>query len=119
MREIRERRRGYHRPRVLPEPESFVLGDHHFETDGKDLWVTAPGIDRIDRVKVTRFVSSKSMRQGYPTELVRPEPMTIEFAQAAAEFWLTWSQTADFAALPPVYLDHYVRQQEAHQLVAA
>lgn len=116
MREIRERRRGYHRPRVLPRPESFILADHHFETDGKDLWVTAPRVERIDRIKVTRFVSSQSMRRGYPTELVRPEPLTRDFARSAADFWIGWSQTADYARFPEVHLDCYVRQQEAKQL---
>lgn len=117
---MRERRgRGFHRPRVIAEPESFSLQEHLFETDGKDLWVTAPGTERIDRIKVTRYISSKSMRHGYPTELVRPEPLTPQFARAAARFWLAWSQTADYARFPPVFLDHYARQLEATQLVAA
>lgn len=79
MHEMRQRRPGYHRPRLLPEPESFTLGGHRFETDGKDLWVTLPEDQRIDRIKATRFVSSRSMKDGYPRELVRPDPMTPEF----------------------------------------
>lgn len=59
------------------------------------------------------------MRHGYPRELVRPEPITLEFSRAAAAFWLVWSVTADYAKFPPVQLDHYVRQQEALQLLAA
>lgn len=111
---MRERRgRGFHRPRVLPEPESFSLQEHVFETDGKDLWVTPPGTERIDRFKVTRYLSSRSMKQGYPSELVRPEPMTAEFARSAAGFWLEWSRTADAARFPPVFLDNYVRRLEA------
>lgn len=119
MTEVRERRRGYIRDRSLPDHEIFKLDGHRFETDGKDLWVAPPDIPRIDRIKVTRFISSKSMRHGYPAELVRPEPMTKEFALAAARFWLVWSRTADYAAFTPVRLDHYVRQQEARQLIAA
>ncbi|QOD05941.1 hypothetical protein IDT60_20445 (plasmid) [Pseudarthrobacter sp. BIM B-2242] len=107
------RRRGYHRPRTLPAPEQFTLAGHRFETDGKDLWVTPPDTERIDRFKVTRYLSSRSMKQGYPVELVRPEPMTAEFARSAAAFWLEWSTTADAAAHPPVFLDHYVRQLES------
>jgi hypothetical protein len=117
MTEVRERRRGYIRDRSLPDPEHFTLEGHRFETDGKDLWVTPPDTPRIDRIKVTRYISSKSMRNGYPAELVRPEPMSKEFALAAAGFWLGWSRTADYAAFAPVHLDHYVRQQEARQLV--
>lgn len=37
MREVVDRGRGYHRPRVMPEPETFTLQGHDFETDGKDL----------------------------------------------------------------------------------
>lgn len=60
-------RRGYHRPRpALPAPVEFALSGHRFETDGKDLWVTVPGGQRIDRIKVTRFYGSSSMRQGLP-----------------------------------------------------
>lgn len=113
MSETRARGKGYHRPRLLPDPESFTLAGHRFETDGKDLWVTPPGAERIDRFKITRYVSSRSMKQGYPVELVRPEPMTSEFARSAAAFWLEWSTTADAAAHPPVFLDNYVRQLEA------
>lgn len=114
------RGRGYHRTRPEPtESIAFTLEGYGFETDGKDLWVRPPSTDRIDRIKVTRYVSSKSMRSGYPRELVRPEPMTAGFARAAAKFWLDWSRTADYAAFPPVYLDHYVRQQEARELVTA
>lgn len=112
MAEARVRGRGYHRPRVLPGPESFTLAGHLFETDGKDLWVTPPETKRIDRFKITRYLSSRSMKQGYPVELVRPEPMTSEFARSAAEFWLEWSRTADAARFAPVFLDNYVRRLE-------
>lgn len=119
MHELRQRRPGYHRPRLIPEPESFILGDHRFETDGKDLWVTLPERPRIDRLKATRYGGSRSMKDGYPRELVRPEPMTPEFARSAAVFWLAWSQSADYARFPPVRLDHYVRDLEERELIAA
>lgn len=120
MKDVRDNGPGYHRrPRVQSEPVAFTLGGHSFETDGKDVWVTPAGAPRIDRIKVTRFISSKSMRHGYPRELVRPEPMTPEFAHSAAAFWLGWAETADYARFPPVFLDHYVRQQEARQILPA
>lgn len=112
MVEARIRRKGYHRPRVLAEPEQFTLAGHRFETDGKDLWVTPPDTQRIDRFKITRYLSSRSMKQGYPVELVRPEPMTSEFARSAAAFWLEWSQMADAARFRPVFMDRYARQLE-------
>lgn len=116
----RERRRGYHRARPAPaETVSFSLGRHAFETDGKDLWVTPPGTERIDRIKVSRFVSSQSMRIGYPRELIRPEPLTEAWSRDAAAFWLSWSATPEAAAFPPVFLDHFVRQLEARGLAAA
>lgn len=113
------RNRGYHRPRTrMPEPEFFTVQGHAFESDGKDLWVTPQGEDRIDRIKVSRYASSQSMRRGYPAELVRPEPLTNEFTRSASDFWIEWSQTADYARFPPVHLDHYVRQQEAKLLTS-
>jgi sugar lactone lactonase YvrE len=113
-----ERRRGYHRARPAPaEPVVFTLDGHAFETDGKHLWVTPPGSDRIDRIKVSRYLGDRSARQGYPRELIRPEPLTEDWARAAAAFWLEWAKTADAAAFPPVFLDHYVRQQERLQLL--
>jgi hypothetical protein len=113
-----ERRRGYHRARRAPaEPVTFTLDGHSFETDGKHLWVTPPGLDRIDRIKVSRYFGDRSARRGYPGELIRPEPLTEDWARTAAAFWLKWSATADAAAFPPVYLDHYVRQQERLQLL--
>jgi hypothetical protein len=42
-----DRGRGFHRPRMLANPESFTVQEHLFETDGKDLWVTVPGMERI------------------------------------------------------------------------
>jgi hypothetical protein len=110
----KERRYGYNRTRpVPPEPVAFTVDAHAFETDGKHLWVTLPGTARIDRIKVSRFFGDRSVRQGYPRELIRPEPLTEGWAHAAASFWLDWSATADAAAFPPVYLDHFVRQLEA------
>jgi hypothetical protein len=91
---------------------TFTLGGHAFETDGKALWVTPPGMARIDRVKVSRYVGDQSIRKGYPRELIRPEPMTEGWARMAAAFWLDWSATADAAAFPPVPLDHFVRKLE-------
>lgn len=115
---LREPRKGYHRVRPAPaEPVAFTLGGHVFETDGKHLWVTPPGSDRIDRLKVSRYLGDRSARRGYPTELIRPEPMTEDWARAAAGFWLGWAATADAAAFPPVFLDHWVRQQERLQLL--
>jgi hypothetical protein len=110
----RERRRGYLRAR--PETAgavAFTLARHTFETDGKHLWVTPPGTDRIDRMKVTRYLGDRSVRQGYPRELIRPEPLTEGWSRKAAAFWLNWSATADAAAFPPVHLDHFVRRLEA------
>jgi hypothetical protein len=109
-----ERRKGYLRSRpVRAEQVTFALGAHDFETDGKDLWVTPPGSARIDRIKVSRYLGDQSIRKGYPRELIRPEPLTEGWAQMAACFWLEWSVTADAAAFPPVYLDHFVRKLEA------
>lgn len=120
MRERADRGPGFHRRRPEPAaPIVFEAGGHAFETDGKDLWVTPPGAERIDRFKVSRYVSSKSMRHGYPRELVRPEPVTEAWARAAAAFWLDWSMTPEAAAHPPVYLGHYVRQLEARELASA
>jgi hypothetical protein len=113
-----ERRRGYHRARPAPaEPLAFTLDGHIFETDGKHLWVTPPGSARIDRMKVSRYLGDRSARCGYPRELIRPEPLTEGWSRTAAAFWLDWSTTADAAAFPPVYLDHYVRQQERLELL--
>lgn len=112
-------RTGYLRSRPAPaEPVAFTLGGHAFDTDGKHLWTTPPGVNRIDRIKVSRYVSDQSIRKGYPRELIRPEPMTEGWARMAAAFWLDWSVTADFTHFPPVHLDHYVRQQEARLLIA-
>lgn len=109
-----ERRRGYRRTRPAPaERVAFTLGGHAFETDDKDLWVTPPGSARIDRIKVSRYLGDQSIRKGYPRELIRPEPLTEGWARMAAVFWLDWSATADAAAFPPVFLDHYVRKLEA------
>ncbi|MBG0738725.1 hypothetical protein IV500_04740 [Paeniglutamicibacter antarcticus] len=109
-----ERRRGYHRTRPVPvEPFTFALDGHAFETDGKHLWVTTPGTERIDRTKVSRYLGDQSIRKGYPRELIRPEPITEGWARMAAVFWLGWSATTDAAAFPPVFLDHYVRQLES------
>jgi hypothetical protein len=91
------------------------LGGHVFETDGKHLWVTPPGSARIDRIKVTRYLGDQSVRKGYPRELIRPEPLTEGWARMAAAFWLGWSATADAAAFPPVFLDHFVRKLERLQ----
>lgn len=114
-----ERRRGYLRRRPAPaESVTFTLGRHAFETDGKDLWVTPPGAARIDRIKVSRFVGDKSVGKGYPRELIRPEPLTEAWARMAAAFWLNWSATADAAAFPLVYLDHFVRKLESKSTVA-
>ncbi|HEX9225341.1 MAG TPA: hypothetical protein VF885_01640 [Arthrobacter sp.] len=108
-----ERRKGYLRSRPVPaERVAFTLGAHAFETDGKDLWATPPGSARIDRIKVSRYLGDQSIRKGYPRELIRPEPMSEGWARMAAVFWLGWSVTADAAAFPPVYLDHYVRKLE-------
>jgi hypothetical protein len=113
----RERRRGYLRTRPFPaESVAFTVDGHAFETDGRHLWVTPPGSARIDRIKVTRYLGDRSVRQGYPRELIRPEPLTEGLARMAAGFWLEWSATADAAAFPPVFLDHWVRQQERLQL---
>lgn len=109
-----DRRPGYHRARLKPvDPIAFTVDGHAFETDGKHLWVTPPGSARIDRVKISRYLGDRSARRGYPRELIRPEPLTESWARAAAFFWLKWSTTADAAAFPPVFLDHYVRQLEA------
>lgn len=109
-----ERRRGYHRARSAPaEPVTFTLDGHVFETDGKHLWVTPPGSDRIDRMKVSRYLGDRSAHRGYPSELIRPEPLTEGWARRSAVFWLAWAVTADAAAFPPVYLDHWVRKLEA------
>jgi hypothetical protein len=109
-----ERGRGYLRTRPAPaEPVAFSLDDHDFETDGKDLWVTPPGSARIDRIKVSRYLTDQSIRKGYPRELIRPDLMTEDWARTAAMFWLEWSATADAAAFPPVFLDHYVRKLES------
>ena len=60
-------RHGYLHSRPAPaEPVVFSLGSHAFETDGKDLWVTPPGTDRIDRIKVSQHVGDKSIQKGYP-----------------------------------------------------
>ncbi|WP_422759121.1 hypothetical protein [Paenarthrobacter sp. C1] len=96
----------------------FTLDGHAFETDGRHLWVTPPGTARIDRFKVSRYLGDRSVRQGYPRELIRPEPMTEGWARAAAAFWLEWSTTAEAAAFAPVFLDHYVRQLEAGSVLA-
>lgn len=109
----REQRQGFRRARPEPaEPVFFTVDDHAFETDGTHLWVTPPGSSRVDRTKVSRFLGDISTRNGYPRELVRPQPMTDEWARTAAAFWLEWSATADAAAFPPVYANHWVRQQE-------
>ena len=109
-----DRRRGYHRCRPVPgERVAFTLAGHAFETDGKDLWVTPPGSARMDRIKVSRYAGDQSIRKGYPRELIRPEPMTDGWAGTAAAFWLQWSPTADAAAFPPVFLDHWVRKLDA------
>ncbi|WP_354214677.1 hypothetical protein [Arthrobacter sp. UYCo732] len=97
----------------------FTTERHAFETDGKHLWVTPPGSDRIDRIKVTRYLGDRSVRQGYPRELIRPEPMTEGWARSAAVFWLDWSVTADAAAFPSVHLDHFVRKLELETVPAA
>lgn len=111
---VQERRRGYHRARPAPaEPVVFTLDGHAFETDGKHLWVTPPGSERIDRIKVSRYLGDRSARRGYPRELIRPEPLTEDWARTAAAFWLEWAATADAAAFPPVFLDHFVRKLEA------
>lgn len=115
----RERRAGYHRARPTPEPIVFTLNGHVFETDGKHLWVTPPGSERLDRIKVSRYSGDRSARRGYPRELIRPEPLTDDWVHTAAAFWLDWSVTADAAAFPPVFLDHYVRQLEAGTVLAA
>lgn len=110
----RERRRGYLRTRPeAGDVVAFTAGRHAFETDGKHLWVTPPGTDRVDRIKVTRYLGDRSVRQGYPRELIRPEPMTERWARMAAGFWLDWSATADAAAFPPVRVDHHIRKLEA------
>lgn len=115
---LREPRKGYHRPRTVPsEPVAFTLDWHDFETDGKHLWVTPHGSARIDRIKISRYLGDRSARRGYPTELIRPEIVTEDWARVAADFWLTWASTADAAAFPPVHLDHYIRQQERLQLL--
>jgi len=107
------RRRGYHRTRPIhAESVSFDLGGHAFETDDRALWVTPPSGARIDRIKVSRYVGDKSISKGYPMELIRPEPMTEDWARIAAGFWLEWSTTLAAAAFPQVYLDHYVRKLE-------
>lgn len=113
------RNRGYHRPRSLPDPQFFIVQGHAFETDGKDLWVTLPEHPRIDRIKVTRYAGSRSMKDGYPRDLIRPEPITPEFSRTAAVFWLAWSQSSDYARFPLVRLDHYVRDLEERELITA
>lgn len=111
---VLERRRGYYRTRhAFDESFRFKLGGHTFETDGKALWVTPPRTTRIDRIKVSRYVSDHSVRRGYPRELIRPEPMTQSWARTAAAFWLVWSTTPEAAAFPPVHLDHWVRHLES------
>ena len=60
-----------------------------------------------------RDLGDQSIRKGYPRELIRPEPMTEGWARVTAAFWLVWSATADAAAFPPVYLDHWGRQLES------
>lgn len=110
----RERRRGYLRTRPeAGDSLTFTAGRHAFETDGRHLWVTPPGADRIGRVKVTRYLGDRSVSQGYPRELIRPEPLTEGWARMAALFWLEWSLTADAAAFPPVRVDHHIRKLEA------
>ncbi len=47
-----------------------------------------------------------------------PESLTDEFSRSAVDFWIEWSQTADYARFPPVHLDHYVHQQEAKLLTS-
>lgn len=107
-------RHGYLRSRQAPaDTVGFTLGGNAFETDGKDLWATPPGTDRIDRIKVSRYVGDQSIRKGYPRELIRPEPMTEGWERMAAVFWLVWSATPDAAAFPAVHLDHWVRKLEA------
>lgn len=113
----REQRPGFRRSRPMPaKPVAFTLDDHAFETDGTYLWVTPPGSSRVDRMKITRFLGDISTRNGYPRELVRPETLTEDWARTAAAFWLDWSSTPEAAAFPPVYANHWVRQQERLQL---
>lgn len=115
-----ERRRGYRRDRAAPaEFVAFILDGRAFETDGKHLWVTPPGSARIDRIKVSRFFGDQSVRKGYPRELIRPDPITEDWARMAAGFWLEWSTSAAAAAFPPVYLDHFVRKLESGTARAA
>lgn len=110
-----EARRGYLRTRREPVEENiaFLLQGYRFETDWRDLWVTPPDTDRLDRFKVTRGPVSRSAQRGYPAELFRADSHLAEpQAQAIARFWLDWKDTGDAAAHRPVRLDHHRRSIE-------
>lgn len=113
--ERRRRGPGYHRIRAVPDGKTitFTMNGYAFETDWRDLWVTPPVTDRVDRIKVSRTGVSRSGHRGYPAQLFRSEEaMTEDTARSMALFWLSWKDTADAAAHPPVRLDHYRRGLE-------
>jgi hypothetical protein len=106
---------GYHRPRAVPcTPNiAFTVQDYAFETDWRDLWVTPPATDPLDRIKVSRTAASRSAHRGYPPQLFRTnQPMNEESARSMAVFWLAWKDTAEAAGHPPVRLDRHRRGLE-------
>lgn len=99
----------------------FQLEGHLFETVHRDLWVTLPGTERVDRIKVTRSPSSRSAQRGYPEALILGRVDVRRREQewlALAGVWLEFSRTEEFKQHPPVVLDKWQREHETERLAA-
>lgn len=91
----------------------FELDGHRFESFWRDLWVTRPQEQRVDRIKITRGSVSRSAHRGYPAELFSADAdLTLGAARSMAVFWLRWKDTAEASPHGDIALDHHQRRLE-------